>query len=127
MNIALQNEVKRLIGIARVHAVNALARPVDQREAYLARYRGVWNFYAAAFTGSDAERECFTDALDRATRNLMAEIESNAAVLCPAVVGQWLAPTIAADAPAATEPQYRPGEVITLDELRPILREIIGR
>jgi hypothetical protein len=127
MNAALENEVRRLMGVARVHAEQTLARPADKREAHLARYRIVWNFYAAVFTESEAERECFTGSLDRATRDLMAKIESNDSDLPPPLPIHTIAQTIAASTNRAPEPQHRPGEVITLEELRPILRKIIGK
>jgi hypothetical protein len=115
------------MGVARVHAENALARPVGKREAYLARYRVVWTFYAAVFTECEAERECFADTLDRATRDLMAKIESNDGGDLPSPLAiHTVAQTIAAHASAASEPRHRPGEVINLEDLRPILRKIIG-
>jgi hypothetical protein len=128
MNAALQSEVQRLMGIARMHALTAMARPADQRESCLARYRLVWAQYAAAFSGSDAERESFVDALDRATREIMAQIESSDIAIWRAETDKWIAQTLLPQTLAGvTELRHRPGDVISLEQLRPILRKIIGR
>jgi hypothetical protein len=112
--------------LVRVHALNTLARPADQRETCLSRYRLVWADYAASFTAIDAERKCFADALDRATRDMIVEIVSNCPDIPSSVLLHMVAPLIAADPHATPEPRYR-GEPITLEELRPIIRKIIGQ
>jgi len=68
-------EVKRLFAIARGHAKTALAKPVTQRESYLAFCRLNWKRYASGFSKSNTECERFANALDRATRDLVALIE----------------------------------------------------
>ena len=118
MNTAMQSEVGRLIGVAQVHAVNALACPAREREDRLFRYRIVWVNYAAAFTESTLERDCFADALDRTTRELMVEMESRGVAIQPSAVSHTTAPVRAA-------PLYGTGTAITLEQLRPIIRRIV--
>ena len=115
----LQIEVERLIGIAHLHARNALARPAAQRDTHLAVCRDFWKHYAAAYTASDAQRDSFADALDRATRDLMAEMQQTAQV---AYLPSGLHP-------AEALARLQSGRPIahTLEELRPIFRQIIGQ
>jgi hypothetical protein len=102
MSDEVQSEVERLISIAQLHAWNALARPAAERDSHLAVCRDFWKHYAAAFTTTESQCDGFADALERATRDLMAEMEKNAAVI-------------------------RTADALTLDELRPIFRRIIGQ
>ena len=117
MSNDLQTEVDRLVSIAQWHAWNILGRPPAEREGHLATCRATWMHYAAAFNTSAAECEDFADALDRATRDLMAEIQQNIVVVREAgglrLRGQ--------------KPQPEPGkpQALTLAELRPIFRQII--
>jgi hypothetical protein len=124
MNSTLEEEIERLRAVARVHALTVLSRPADQHERYLARYRLVWAQYALAFSKNDAERQTFVDALDRATRDMMLEIGSTDVAMWRRATDRWVAQTLAADTPV--EPRHSPGDVITLEQLRPILRKIIG-
>jgi hypothetical protein len=119
MSDPTQIEVERLMGIARLHALYALAQPVPQREPHLADCRAFWKRYAAAFTGSDTEHERFANALDRATRDLMAVLDQRDA----------LARLLAATRPPVREGQEQdePQPGLTLEELRPILRRIISQ
>jgi hypothetical protein len=118
MDATLQSEVGRLISVARVHAENALAYPAHEREDRLFRYRIVWINYAAAFTESTAERDCFADALDRVTRDLITETEARGAAIPFATASRAAGPVRAA-------PLARPGDATTLEQLRPIIRRIV--
>jgi hypothetical protein len=124
MSDELQTEVDRLISIAQLHAWNALARPPAQRDAHLAHCRDFWKHYAAAFTTSDAQTDEFADALDRATRDLMVEIRRNIAVIHQAGGFRMLE-----DSGQLNTGRPEPGKTkaLTLDELRPIFRQIIGQ
>jgi len=73
-----QNEVQRLLGFAREHARAALAKPEVQRESYLAFCRLNFKRYATGITRSAAEAERFASALDRATRDLMTQMQDPA-------------------------------------------------
>jgi hypothetical protein len=110
-------EVDRLVGIARLHAWNALAQSPAQRDAHLAVARDFWKHYAEAFATSDAQCEEFADALGRATRELMAEMRKNIAAIHQA--GGFR--RFEEPAQAATV------NGLTLEELRPIFRQIIGQ
>jgi hypothetical protein len=70
-----QKEVQRLLGFAREHARAALAKPVVQRESYLAFCKLNFKRYAAGISRSPAEAERFAAALDRATRDMMIEMQ----------------------------------------------------
>lgn len=74
-----KNEVHRLLGFAREHARAALAKPEVQRESYLAFCRLNFKRYAAGITRSAAEAERFASALDRATRDLMIQMQDTTA------------------------------------------------
>ncbi|HVT51335.1 MAG TPA: hypothetical protein VHE77_07200 [Dongiaceae bacterium] len=117
MSNDLQTEVDRLVSIAQWHAWNILGRPPAEREGHLATCRATWMHYAAAFNTSAAECEDFADALDRATRDLMAEIQQNIVVVREAG-GLRLRGQLS---------QQKPGkpQALTLAELRPIFRQII--
>lgn len=114
-----QTEVERLVGIAQLHAWNALARPPAQRDAHLATCRDFWKHYAAAYTTSEAQCDGFADSLERATRELLAEMEKNIAVIRRAGGFRMVEDAV----------RMEPGrsDALTLDELRPIFRKIIGR
>jgi hypothetical protein len=73
-----QKEVQRLLGFAQEHARAALAKPVVQRESYLAFCKLNFKRYAAGITKSPAEAERFAAALDRATRDIMIEMQDPA-------------------------------------------------
>ncbi len=115
-----QTEVDRLVGIAKLHAWNALARPPAQRDAHLAVCRDFWKHYAAAFATSDSQCEDFAAALERATRDLMAEMRRNIAVIHQAGGFRQLEDAAARLQPGQADP-------MTLEELRPIFRQIIGQ
>jgi len=70
-----QKEVQRLLGFAREHARAALAKPEVQRESYLAFCKLNFKRYAAGISRSAAEAERFAAALDRATRDMMVEMQ----------------------------------------------------
>jgi hypothetical protein len=112
-------EVERLVSIAQLHAWNALARPPAQRDSHIAICRDFWKHYAAAFTTSDAQCDGFADSLERATRDLLAEMEKNIAVIRQAGGFRMVEDAV----------RLQPGrsEALTLDELRPIFRRIIGQ
>jgi hypothetical protein len=112
-----QTEVDRLVGIAKLHAWNALGRSPAQRDAHLAVCRDFWKHYAAAFATSDAQCEEFADALERATRDLMAEMRKNIAVIQQA--GGFRRFQDAARQATANG--------FAMEELRPIFRQIIGQ
>jgi hypothetical protein len=114
-----QSEVERLVSIARLHAWNALARPPAQRDTHLATCRDFWKHYAAALTTSEAQCDGFADALHGATRDLMAEMEKNVAVIRASGGFRMF----------EDSSRLQPGsaDAITLDELRPIFRKIIGQ
>jgi hypothetical protein len=100
----LRRDADYLIAIARRHAAIALACPAEGRAARLEACRVVWINYAAAFTVSSAVQKRFADDLQAITRDLIAEqLESGEAL------------------PAAGT------AVLTIDELRPLLRQIIGQ
>ncbi len=84
-----QNEVQRLLGFAREHARAALAKPEVQRESYLAFCKLNFKRYAAGISRSDAEAERFAAALDRATRDIMIEMQDPAAAASPERKSPW--------------------------------------
>jgi hypothetical protein len=73
-----KKEVQRLLGFAREHARAALAKPVIQRESYLAFCKLNFKRYATGISRSAAEAERFAAALDRATRDLMVHMQEAA-------------------------------------------------
>src|SRR3569623_1757319 len=83
-----QKEVQRLLGFAREHARAALAKPVVQRESYLAFCKLNFKRYAAGISRSEAEAERFASALDHATRDIMTEMQAGA-VERPEIVSPW--------------------------------------
>jgi hypothetical protein len=117
MSNEMQTEVERLIGVAQSHAWNALARPLAQRESYLVICRDSWKHYATAFNTSPSECDGFADSLQRATRDLMVEIQKNIAVVQDA--GGF---RMSQDAVRLHPDQPK---ALTLEELRPIFRQII--
>jgi len=84
-----QNEVQRLLGFAREHARAALAKPEVQRESYLAFCRLNFKRYAAGISRSAAEAERFASALDRATRDLMIQMQDPALAERVESVSPW--------------------------------------
>jgi hypothetical protein len=119
MSNDLQVEVDRLISIAHLHALNALSQPEAQRQSHLDVCRGFWKHYAAAFTQNEGQCEAFADALDHATRDLIAELQQNGTRVQRSNVLRV----------AEVDPPLHPGQPIamTLEELRPIFRKIIGQ
>jgi hypothetical protein len=117
MSNDLQVEVDRLISIAHVHALNNLAQPEALRELHLDVCRGIWKHYAAAFTASESQRDAFAEALDRATRDLIAGLQQqdNGARTAHAV-----------DVSDAEVPLHagQPGAV-ALEGLRPIFSKMV--
>ncbi len=112
MNNESQMEVDRLISIAHLHALNALALPGAERDDHIAVCRGFWKHYAAAFTTHEAECDSFADALEHATRDLMTEMLRKA-------------PSI--EAATGFRLSEDSGSPQTLAELRPIFQQIIGQ
>jgi hypothetical protein len=84
-----QKEVQRLLGFAREHARAALAKPEVQRESYLAFCKLNFKRYAAGISRSDAEAERFAAALDRATRDMMIEMQDPARAERTEHVSPW--------------------------------------
>jgi hypothetical protein len=83
-----QKEVQRLLGFAREHARAALAKPEVQRESYLAFCKLNFKRYATGISRSAAEAERFASALDRATRDIMAEMQAGKAEQAE-IVSPW--------------------------------------
>ena len=119
MSEEMQTEAERLVGIAQLHAWNALARPPAQRDAHIASCRGFWKSYAAAITTSAIACEGFADTLEHATRDLMVEMQKNIAVIREAGGFRMF------QDPDRLQPRTANG--FTLEELRPIFRQIIGQ
>jgi len=111
---ALWEDAECLVGIARRHAAVALACPADVRASHLAACRTVWLHYAAAFSTSPVSHERFADALQDATRALMAT-QREAEGLPPDTLWEC----------HSNEPPQAVDEIITIEELRSILRQII--
>jgi hypothetical protein len=84
-----EKEVQRLIGFAREHARAALAKPVVQRESYLAFCKLNFKRYATGISRSAAEAERFASALDRVTRDLMIEMSDPALAKPVERVSPW--------------------------------------
>jgi len=114
-----QMEVDRLVSIAQLHAWNALARPPAERDAHLAGCRDFWKHYAAAFATTDSQCDDFADTLHHATRDLMAEMQKNIAVIREAGGFRPFEDAARQQPPTANG--------FTLEELRPIFRRIIGQ
>ena len=100
----LRRDADYLVAIARRHAAIALSGPAEGRAARLEACRLVWINYAAAFTVSTAMQKRFADDMQDITRALIAEQEESGGAL-----------------PAAGN------AVLTIDELRPLLRQIIAQ
>jgi hypothetical protein len=100
----LRRDAEHLTAIARRHAAIALAGSIETRAARLEACRVVWINYAAAFNVSSAMQKRFADDLQDITRALMAEQLDTGAGLPEA---------------GAT--------VLPIEELRPLLRQIIGQ
>ena len=80
--------MQRLLGFAREHARAALAKPEVQRESYLAFCKLNFKRYAAGISRSPAEAERFASALDRATRDIMVEMQAGT-MERPEIVSPW--------------------------------------
>jgi type IV secretory pathway VirJ component len=117
MSNDLQVEVDRLVSIAHLHALNALSQPESQRDSHLDVCRGFWKHYAAAFTVDEGQCDAFVDALDHATRDLIAELQQETTRVHMSGV-----PRLGDDGAQA---QAGPSSAMTLEELRPIFRKII--
>jgi hypothetical protein len=117
MSNDLQMEVDRLISIAHLHALNALSQPEAERDSHLAVCRGFWKHYAAAFATDETQRDSFADALDHATRDLIAEIQQNGT--------QAQMSGVLRLSDHGAPPQPGQPSTMTLDDLRPIFRKII--
>ena len=114
MSNDVQVEVDRLISIAHLHALNALSQPESERDSHLAVCRGFWKHYAAAFTANEGQSDSFADALDHATRDLIAELQQQGTKV------QMSGLPRLSGAGAALQPG-----TLALEELRPIFRKII--
>jgi hypothetical protein len=112
----LWHDAQSLVAIARRHAALALASPVETRASRLDACRRVWTYYAAAFGAKPAMQTRFADELQDVTRRLMAAQQKSAAASLATGAERHLAPP-----PDATT------TIITIEELRPILRQIIRR
>jgi hypothetical protein len=86
------------------------------RDAQLAVCRDFWKHYAAAFAADQAQCKEFADALERATRDLMADMRKNIAVIREAGGFRRFED--------AAQPLTVNG--YTLEELPPIFQRIIG-
>jgi hypothetical protein len=117
MSNDLQVEVDRLVSIAHVHALHALSQPESQRDSHLDVCRGFWKHYAAAFTASETQCDAFADALDHATRDLIAEMQQNG-------TGPQTSNVLRLGN-AGAKPQPGQPSTMSLQELRPIFRKII--
>jgi|AraplaMF_Col_mMF_1032025.scaffolds.fasta_scaffold00148_9 hypothetical protein len=102
-------DLEYLVTIARRHAALALATPPDARADRLDACRMVWLNYAAAFGAGVAARSRFADDLQNVTRALMDEQQRSGT------------------APAAPAETQLPAEapILTIEELRPLLQQII--
>ncbi|WP_395022423.1 hypothetical protein [Dongia sp.] len=100
----LRRDADYLTAIARRHAAIALAGPVETQAARLEACRLVWVNYAAAFNASVATQQRFADDLQAITRTLMAEQIDSGSTLPEAGAS-----------------------ILTIEELRPLLRQIIGQ
>ena len=117
MSNDLKLEVDRLISIAHVHALNALSQPESQRDSHLDFCRGFWKHYAAGFAADDSQCDAFADALDHATRELIAELQQSGT---PVQMSNVLRLS-----DVGAELQAGQPSALTLEELRPIFRRII--
>jgi len=115
MSNDLQVEVDRLISIAHLHALNTLSHPEALRELHLDVCRGLWKHYAAAFTTDESQSDAFADALDRATRDLIAGIEQQQR---PGAQTEGAAHVSDGKVPV-------PPSAIALEGLRPIFTKIV--
>jgi hypothetical protein len=84
-----QKEVQRLLGFAREHARAALAKPEVQRESYLAFCKLNFKRYAAGISKNAMEAERFASALDRATRDIMVQMQDPATAERTETVSPW--------------------------------------
>lgn len=98
----LRRDAACITAIARRHAAIALAGPAETQSARLAACRLVWINYATAFAVSAATQKRFADDMVEITRALMAHQQAGDLAL-----------------PAAG------AAILTIEELRPLLRQII--
>ena len=118
MSNDVQMEAQRLVAIAQSHALYALAQPLPLRERYLANCWHAWRHYAAAYSTSEFECGDFADVLERATQDLLAEIQRNIA----AVEAVGLRVVANPNWPQPAEPNAPVPQ-----ELRPVFRRVIAR
>ena len=107
------SDLEYLVTIARRHAAIVLASPPDARAARLDACRVVWLHYAAAFGAGLAAQARFADDLQNVTRALMDGLreEQQQSGIAPAAAAGYPRP---AEAP-----------ILTIEELRPLLQQII--
>ena len=107
------SDLEYLVTIARRHAAIVLASPPDARAARLDACRVVWLHYAAAFGAGLAAQARFADDLQNVTRALMDGLmeEQQQSGIAPAAPAGYPRP---AEAP-----------ILTIEELRPLLQQII--
>jgi hypothetical protein len=108
------HDAQCLVNIARRHAALALASPAETRASHLDACRRVWIYYAAAFGAKPAMQTRFADELQDVTRRLMAAQQKAAA-------------SSSATSAERHQPPDAATTIITIEELRPILRQIIRR
>jgi hypothetical protein len=107
------SDLEYLVTIARRHAALVLASPPDARAARLDACRVVWLHYAGAFGAGLAAQARFADDLQNVTRALMDSLmeEQQQSGTAPA------APT--------GSPRQAEAPILTIEELRPLLQQII--
>jgi exoribonuclease II len=103
-------DAESLLAICRRHAVLVPAGLAEAQASRLAACRVIWTNYAAAFNASPAMQERFADELQDVTRALMAAQMESAGALADSE-------RLPATVPQAT--------LITIEELRPLLQQII--
>jgi hypothetical protein len=121
MSNDVQVEVDRLVSIAHLHALNALSQPEAQRDSHLDVCRGFWKHYAAAYTANERQCDAFADALDHATRDLIAELQQKGTP----VQRSTMLRVAEVDPPLQAGPPIAQPVAMTLEELRPIFQRII--
>jgi len=104
----MHSDWEYLVAIARRHAAIVLAGPLDERESRLDACRLVWLHYAAAFGAGMAAQARFADELQDVTRVLIKEQQrAERASHHP------------------TDRSLEAAPIITIEELRPLLRQIM--
>jgi hypothetical protein len=110
----LWQDAGSLVDIARRHAAFALAGPAEARDSRLDACRLVWILYAAALGARPAIQVRFADELQDVTRTLMAAQQRSGGA----------SPESAAERPLVPGPQAAE-TIITIEELRPLVQQII--